>query len=147
MKKTNFSVKINAPKEKVWKVLWDNTTYNAWTSVFGEGSHVITDWKEGSEVLFLSGNGEGMFSTIARKIPNEFMSFKHHGIVKDKMKQPQNEETKDWTGATENYTLTDKDGETELIVELDVIDKLEEYFKNTFPEALEKIKELSEQQS
>ena len=144
MKKAKFIVKIDAPKEKVWNVLWDNSTYNKWTSVFSEGSHAVSDWKEGSEVLFLSGDGQGMFSTIAKKIPNEYMSFKHLGIVKDQQKQPEDEETKKWSGATENYTLKGNDGKTELIVEMDLADEHEDYFNKTFPQALDKVKELSE---
>jgi len=145
MKKAKFTVKIDAPKEKVWNTLWDNSTYNKWTSVFNEGSHAVTDWNEGSEVLFLSGDGQqGMYSTIAKKVPNEFMSFQHLGVVKDAQKQPADEESKQWSGATENYTLKGADGKTELIVEMDLTDEFEDYFKDTFPKALEKVKELSE---
>src|SRR6187549_4032092 len=105
MKKANFSVKIHAPKEKVWKVLWDQDSYRKWTSVFSEGSDANTDWNEGSEVLFVGTEGDGMYSKIVRKIPNEVMSFEHHGVVKGKKKMPQDEETKNWAGAKENYYL------------------------------------------
>ncbi len=144
MKKANFTVKIHAPKEKVWKVLWDEDTYNKWTSVFSEGSHAVTDWKEGSEVLFLSGEGEGMYSTIARKIPNEVMSFQHLGVVKGNKKMPQDAETKQWAGAKENYYLKGTGDETELVVEMDITEQYEDYFKDTFPKALDVVKELSE---
>ena len=144
MKKANFSVKIHAPKEKVWKVLWDNDSYEKWTSVFSEGSHAVTDWNEGSEVLFLGAEGDGMYSTIAKKIPNEFMSFEHLGMVKDKKKQPQDDETKAWAGAKENYYLKGSGNETELVVELDIVDEHEQYFKDTFPKALDKVRQLSE---
>src|SRR6185436_21158798 len=99
MKNLNFSINIKSPKEKVWSVLWDDLTYRKWTSVFSPGSYAVSDWKEGSKVMFLSPNGEGMFSNIARLIPNELMSFKHLGTVKDGKEQPESEETKKWSGA------------------------------------------------
>ena len=46
MEKMNFSIDINAPKEKVWNVLWDDDSYRKWTSAFAEGSYAKTDnWK------------------------------------------------------------------------------------------------------
>lgn len=147
MKKTQFSIKIKAPAEKVWAVLWNDDTYRMWTSVFSEGSHAVTDWKEGSKVQFLSANGEGMFSTIARKVPNELMSFKHLGVVKGGMEQPADDESKKWSGAMETYTLKETDGITELKVEMDVTEDFESYFNETLPKALEKIKAMSENQA
>jgi uncharacterized protein YndB with AHSA1/START domain len=54
MQKLNFSTTIDAPKEKVWQVLWDHDNYRKWTAPFCEGSYAETDSKEGSKVLFLS---------------------------------------------------------------------------------------------
>lgn len=144
MKKGNFSVKINAPKEKVWDTLWNDESYRKWTSVFSEGSYADTDWKEGSKVLFLSGDGSGMYSQVARNIPNEFMSFRHLGVVKNGIEQPMDEETKQWSGAMENYRLREKDGVTELTTEMDMTDDFADYFEKTLPQALEKVKELAE---
>lgn len=91
----------NAPKEKVWNVLWNDTTYKKWTSVFSEGSHAETDWNEGSKVLFLDGKGQGMVSMIASKKPNVFMSFKHLGTIKDGVEDMDSDETKKWSGSME----------------------------------------------
>ncbi len=64
MEKINFSISINAPKEKVWRTLWEDETYRKWTSVFSPTSYVDTDWKEGSKVLFLDGQDSGMVSKM-----------------------------------------------------------------------------------
>ncbi|HUM45794.1 MAG TPA: SRPBCC domain-containing protein [Chitinophagales bacterium] len=142
MQTLSIPIKINAPKEKVWKVLWDDTTYRQWTGAFHEGSYAVSDWNEGSKILFLGPGGDGgMYSTIAKKIPNEFMSFKHLGEVKDGKEQP----TSEWSGAFENYTLKETAGVTELTVEIDVTDDFSNYFKDTFPKALEKVKSLAEE--
>lgn len=145
MEKIHFSTSINAPREKVWDVLWDNNSYREWTSPFAEGSYAQTDnWKEGTKVLFLDPKGSGMVSTVAKNNPNEFMSFKHLGVVKDGIEDTQSESVKSWAGAMENYTLTDENGKTKLIVDMDCTDDFKDYFLKTWPAALEKVKELAE---
>ena len=144
MQKQEFKVSINAPREKVWEVLWNDDTYRAWTSVFSEGSHAQTDWKKGSKVLFLDGKGSGMVSKIADNVPNEYMSFEHLGVVKDGVEDTESPEVKQWAGAHENYRLNPVGGNTELAVQIDLSDEWKDYFVNTFPKALDKIKELAE---
>ena len=144
MEKIHFETSINAPREKVWKILWDDATYRAWTSVFAEGSWADTDWKKGSKVLFLDGKGSGMVSTIAENIPNEFMSFEHLGEVTDGKEDTVSEKVKQWAGAHENYTLKTVDGGTELVVDMDVAEEFEEMFSEVFPKALNKLKTMAE---
>ena len=145
MEKINFSTSINAPREKVWKVLWNDDSYREWTNAFTEGSYAKTDnWKEGSKVLFLSPAGEGMVSTVAKNKPNEFMSFKHLGVVKNGVEDTESESVKGWEGAMENYRLTDENGKTKLEVDMDSTDEFKDYFEKTWPVALEKVKELAE---
>lgn len=85
-----------------------------------------------------------MFSMIAKKIPNELMSFKHLGEVKNGKEEPPNEETSNWSDAMENYTLIETGGLTKLTVDLDGIEEYLDYFSITFPKALQKVKEISE---
>ena len=144
MEKMNFSIDINAPKQKVWEVLWGDTTYRKWTSAFSEGSHAVTDWKEGSKVLFLDGKGSGMVSKIASSRPNEFMSFLHLGMVQDGVEDTSSEKVKEWSGALENYTLTETGGVTTLAVDMDISEEYKDYFIKTFPKALEQVKSLAE---
>jgi Activator of Hsp90 ATPase homolog 1-like protein len=145
MEKSEFKIKINAPKEKVWKVLWDDASYRTWTSVFAEGSYVVTDgWKEGSKVLFLDGKGAGMVSKVAKNKPNEFMSFKHLGEVKDGVEDTSSERVKEWAGASENYTLKESNGGTELVVDMDMTEEFKDYLTQTWPKAMEQIKALAE---
>ncbi|MGQ0827139.1 MAG: hypothetical protein ACT4ON_01965 [Bacteroidota bacterium] len=85
-----------------------------------------------------------MFSKIDKMIPNEFMSFKHLGVVKDGKEQPADKETEKWSGSMENYTLKENSGITTLKVDIDVIEGFKDYFEKTFPKALENVKSLSE---
>ncbi len=67
MKTLHFSIKIKAPREKVWQILWEDATYRQWTSVFNESSYAVSDWEEGSKIQFLSADGSGMYSLIDKK--------------------------------------------------------------------------------
>jgi hypothetical protein len=144
MKTLKFNITINAPRERVWKVLWEDDSYRKWTSVFSAGSRADTDWKKGSKVYFLGANGEGMISTIAEIQPFEYMSFRHIGTLMKGVEDYDSEESRKWAGAMENYSLKETGGNTELTVELDTVTDFQEYFSKTFPEALKKVKELSE---
>ncbi len=145
MERINFSISINAPKEKVWNVLWDETSYCKLTSVFAEGSSVVTDnWKEGSKVLFLDGKGSGMVSRVAANKPNEYMSFKHMGEVKDGVEDISSEKINSWSGSMENYTLKESGGKTELKIEMDITKDFKDFMLTTWPKALEQVKLLSE---
>jgi hypothetical protein len=144
MKKINFSIKIKAPATKVWNALWNEADYKKWTSVFSEGSHAESDWKEGSKILFLDGKGEGMYSMIEKKVPGRQMTFKHMGVVHEGIEQPADEQTMQWSGAKENYYLDETNGVTELKVDMDTTEDFEKYFKDTFPKALQVVKQISE---
>lgn len=145
MKKHEFKTAINAPREKVWKTLWEDKTYREWTSVFSEGSRAETDWKKGSKVLFLDGKGEGMVSTVAENKPNEYMSIKHLGYVIGGKEDTTSEAVQKWAGAMENYTLKSVNGYTEITVDMDITEDHEKYFVETWPKALKKLKEIAEQ--
>jgi len=144
MERKSFSISVNASREKIWDILWSDSSYRQWTSVFAEGSRAETDWKKGSKVLFHDGKGDGMVSTIIENIPNEFMSIKHLGEVKKGIEDTTSEKVKQWAGAMENYTLKEINGKTELNVDMDIAEEYKDYFLTTWPKALEKIKELAE---
>ncbi|MFD1258995.1 SRPBCC domain-containing protein [Mucilaginibacter terrae] len=148
MEKLTFSKTINASRQTVWNILWSDTTYPEWTSAFCEGSHMITDLQKGSKVLFLDGKGSGMVSMVAEKREPEYLSFEHLGEVKNGIEDTESEQVKMWAGAHENYTLTETEGQTHLLVDLESVgmpDEFQDYFLKTWPVAMNKIKELSEE--
>lgn len=139
--KLHFSIDIKAEKGKIWSALWNDDSYRAWAGVFFEGSYVVADnWKEGSTVLFLAPEENGIYSKIEVHVPNEVIQFKHIGNVVNGKKQPIDDQSKLWSGATETYRLTDGIGKTTLAIEIDVMDEHLDFMKTTFPKALEKIK-------
>ncbi|NCU02767.1 MAG: SRPBCC domain-containing protein [Chitinophagaceae bacterium] len=144
MERLHFSVNINAPKEKVWDILWSKGKYETWTAVFNEGSTAESDWQEGSKILFTDGKGSGMVSKIAVKKVNEYMSFQHLGELVNGVEDTTSDKVKVWQGSQENYTLTEANGGTKLDVEIDISEDYKDYFLNTWPKAMDSIKTLSE---
>ena len=140
MEKIQFDIEIHAPKEKVWEVLWNDETYRQWTSAFCEGSYAKSDWQQGSPIQFLDPKGNGMFSVIETHIPNRQMTFKHLGELHN-----YEEQNKDWAGATEAYYLSGDDNTTQLHLELDASNEAKKYFEDTFPKALQTVKQIAEQ--
>lgn len=144
MKTLEFTIEINAPKEKIWKLLWDDITYRDWVSVFCEGSYAKSNWNEGDSIYFLSQDGRGMNSIIDKKIENQYMAFKHISEMKDFEPQPVDEAASEWSGGMEIYELIPNQSSVTLKVLMDTLEKYIEYFETTFPKALERVKELSE---
>jgi uncharacterized protein YndB with AHSA1/START domain len=142
----NFKIEINAPRERVWEILFGEKTYSIWTAPFAEGSTAETDWQKGSKALFHDGSGKGMISRIAENVPNEYMSIEHLGMFDNGKEDFESEEVKKWAGAKENYTLTDLGGKTALVIDMDMGDdkNMIAYFEKTWPQALDKVKELAE---
>jgi hypothetical protein len=139
--KLHFSIEINAPRHVVWNVLWNDATFRDWTSVFAEGSYAVSDWNEGSKIQFLDPKGgNGMSAIIEKKRPAEFMSFRHVAEIRNGQEQP----PAGWSGAHEDYTLRDNRGGTTLSVDLDATDEFRETFEDKFPQALQRVKTLSE---
>lgn len=144
MRTLKFNVTINAPREKIWNVLWEDETYRKWTSAFSEGSYALSTWKEGSRIFFLAPSGDGMFSEISKLVPHEYMEFRHLGMMIGGKEQPETEESKQWAGAMETYTLKSNGNSTDLTVTVQVTDEHTAYFEGAFPKALEIVRSLSE---
>jgi hypothetical protein len=80
-----------------------------------------------------------MYSIIETNLPFKQMSFKHLEQIKNGIKT-----TVDWADSIENYFLKESNGVTELKMEMDVKEEFEKYFIETFPKALELIKQISQ---
>ena len=149
MQKLNFSIVINAPVAKVWNTMLDDKTYRVWTEAFAPGSYYKGDWNKGSKILFLGPgeNGEsGMVSRIKENRKHEYISIEHLGMILNGKEDTSSEEVKAWVGALENYTFKEKNGATELLIDLtgNFADEFAAMFEGMWPAALQKLKELSE---
>jgi uncharacterized protein YndB with AHSA1/START domain len=139
MNTLSFTTQISAPRETVWRTLWEDATYRKWTAAFTEGSYAESDWMEGSTVRFLSPGGNGMYGVIEKSDPPAQMVFLHQGEITEGREVP-----KDWGGARERYFLQEGEGGTLLKVEVDVNETFSAYMTEVFPRALAILKELAE---
>jgi hypothetical protein len=137
-----FEIDIEAPAKTVWYNLWSKETYTKWTEQFCEGSYYIGELIEGSRIHFLSPNGQGIFSDVETFKENEVVNFKHLGEMKDNMEIPVTGDVSQWSGCHEIYMLTEHNGKTHLKVEVDVVKEFVDYMKQTWPIAINKLKEI-----
>ncbi len=145
MERKQYRVFINAPRERVWEVLWGEHTYPQWTSAFAEGSRVETNWEKGGKAIFLNAKNEGMISQIAEKKEPEKMVFKHLGMLDENGKEDyESEKVKAWKGAEEIYLLEDENNQTRLTVEMDIAPEYESHFDEIWPKVFKSLKSLAE---
>lgn len=152
MQKLHQEIFINAPREKVWDIMLGEETYKEWTKAFSPTpnttSHFEGNWEEGSKMLFIcenqDGGTEGMVSRIKENRKPEFLSIEHIGIYKDGVEDTESETAKQWAPAYENYTFIEKDGGTELHIDMDVDGQYQEMFEKMWSAALESLKGLFE---
>jgi uncharacterized protein YndB with AHSA1/START domain len=156
MQKLRFSIVINAPKEKVWHTMLDDKTYRQWSEALAAGSHYVGSWDKGSKIVFLATTENGNSGYVGRIAENrqyEFISIEYLAPAKNG-KEDTTSDAMSWSGAHENYTFVEREGATELWVELDTIaiDMSElrvlpaehEIFTQVWPDALQRLKELAE---
>lgn len=148
MNKLNFKITINAPVDKVFRVMIDDQSYREWTKAFNGTSHYMGSWEKGEKIVFIGldeqGNKCGMVSRIKENIPNRMISIEHLGILEGGKEITEGEKVESWAGALENYYFNGKNGSTELSVEMDSNEDFESYFKDTWPKALDTLKALCE---
>ncbi len=153
MKTLHHEIFIAVPVEKVWNTMLEKETYMKWTKPFSPGTKTESwyegSWEKGSDLKFIGvdddGNKGGMASRVAENRKHEFISIEHIGVVNDKGEvDTESEQAKQWTPAFENYTFVQKDGGTQVMVDVDTIEEYEEFFNDTWPKALVLLKEMSE---
>lgn len=151
MKKLQFKVSINAPANKSYDYMLgisNKSTYEQWTAVFNPTSTYEGNWDKGSRMLFIGvddqGEKGGMLSRIAENIPNKFVSIQHYGLVKADKEITEGPEVEKWANGFENYTFEETNGITLVTVDLDTTEEFVDYMNESYPKALEKLKDLCE---
>ena len=151
MKKLQYTIEINASADEVYNTMLglnNIETYNLWTAEFNPTSTYEGSWEKGSKILFVgtdeNGKKGGMVSEIADNIPNQFISIRHYGILDGDKEITEGPDVEKWAGGLENYSFQEENGVTTVTVECDMADDYQDYFDTTWPKALKKLKELSE---
>lgn len=153
MEKLRFTISINAPILSVYDSmlgLSDKKSYENWVSIFSPTSTYEGSWEKGSKIYFTavdaSGKKGGMVSEIAENISPKFISIEHKGFLVDGKEILSGEEIDKWAGCHENYSFTENNGATDVVVEMDSINEYVDYFQKHYPQALQKLKDFCESQ-
>jgi hypothetical protein len=146
--KLHFEIDIHASPEQVYERITDDLYYRMWAAEFYPGSFYVGSWDKNESIQFViidkEGRLQGIFSRIEENVRNKFISIEHLGVIVDgeKVSGP---EAASWKGAHENYTLEKADNFTRMSVDIDNMEEMEKYLLETWPIALNKLKEICEQ--
>lgn len=148
MNRLNYSIAIHAKADKVFETMLSKPTYQQWTAAFNPSSTYEGSWNKGEKIYFI-GYGEdgkkgGMIARIAENIPNQFISIQHYGVLDGDTEITEGPMVETWQGALENYTFSESNGVTTIMVAVDTHDDYVDYFNETWPVALEILKDLCE---
>lgn len=151
MKKISNSIAINAPAEKVWQVLWNDSTRRDWSSAFGRDNILdATAWKEGSRVTVANTRGDGGFGVIEKIIPNKLMRIRELGWIGQGKELPPDytvtigDKELKWEAGLGEYQLNEIDGGTRLTIEVELGDDWAPMLDGVFKKAVQRIKQLAE---
>ncbi|MES2588540.1 MAG: SRPBCC domain-containing protein [Bacteroidota bacterium] len=151
MEKLQYKVNINAAASKIYDFMLgikSKSTYEQWTSFFNPTSTYEGTWDKGNKILFVGvdekGEKGGMVSRIAENIPNQFVSIQHYGLLQADKEITEGPEVEKWANGFENYTFEENNGTTSVIVDLDTTEDFVAYMNESYPKALEKLKEICE---
>lgn len=149
----NYSISINAPKEKVWHTMLDLETYKQWTGPFYPGSYYVGSWEKGDSIKFVAetdGKTNGLYGKIVENALYQYVSVEYIGQIIDGEIDTVSDESKPWIGAHENYRFTETNGVTTVDVELSSdINEVDfaEMFDEMWPKSLKELKKLCEAES
>jgi hypothetical protein len=77
-----FEIVMQSTAENLWNCLWQPENYQQWTSKFCAGNYCeTTAFEAGSDIRFLTSNGQGMYSVIEIMEPHNLLVFKHLGEI------------------------------------------------------------------
>lgn len=148
MKTLTYRISIPATAERVWNTLLQDASYREWTKPFNPtgSSWYEGQLKAGEPIRFVGLDAEGktggMLSKVAVFEPMHKISFEHYGELRDGIEDTTSERVQGWVGSHETYELKEENGLTHLTVELLVPENFVEFLENSWPAALEKVKEL-----
>jgi hypothetical protein len=90
------------------------------------------------------GEKGGMVSRIVENIPNQFVSIQHYGLVTAGKEITEGPEVEKWANGLENYSFEESNGTVIVTVNLDTSEEFIDYMNESYPKALDKLKEICE---
>lgn len=148
MIRLHYTVTINAPKEHVWKTMLDPSTYLEWTRAFSPNSTYTGDWIEGATMLFTDPDMGGTKAVLEKVEPYQLIRARHVAVLnKDGSEDTQSDTARKWIGAVEEYRFSESNGKTAIEVEMRTHEDFVSMFEDSWPQALNLLKELCERKA
>lgn len=148
MESMQFKTAIEAEVSKVYNTMLAQDTYRQWTAVFNPCSEYEGSWEKGKKIRFVGtnkeGKKEGMVGLVRENIPNKFVSVEYTGLLDNEKEVTEGPSVDDWVGSFENYSFEQENGVTNLTVDVDVHKSMLDYFRDAYPRALTRLKEICE---
>lgn len=151
MEKLQFKVNIKAQASKIYDFMLginNKSTYEQWTALFNPTSTYEGTWSKGNKILFVGvdekGEKGGMVSRIVENSPNQFVSIQHYGLLKGDKEITEGPDVEKWANGFENYSFAENNGTTTVTVDLDANEDFVGYMNESYPKALDKLKEICE---
>lgn len=145
MQLLEFKILIDAAAEKVWKIMLDEKTYKDWVDAAWPGSGYSGKWGKNEKIRFGSADGSGTLAVINEFIPYRTIEAEHIAILLPGGKEDRDTDiAKGWIGTKETYFFNEKNGQTELVVHLEINPEWAEMFNEGWPKALKRLKEITE---
>lgn len=143
MKDLQFGIDIAAPAARVWDCMFDPLAYRDWTRAFAEGSYFEGQWEAGGRLRFLDPQGFGMEAVVDEAVKPEKLSLRLVGEIKDG--RPVADSRLAREPAHERYVFSATPGGTHLAIHLQSWDDgFTDFLQATWPQALQRLKALSE---
>lgn len=148
MERLHFKIHVDCPASHLWQVMLEKDSYQAWTTAFMPGSTYEGDWRQGSKIKFIGPDGaegtSGMLSRIRESKPHSYISIEHMGVIENGKEITSGKSAEAWAGALENYHFNETTKGTELIIETDTVAEYREMFEESWPVALDLLKQIAE---
>ena len=148
MKTLKYGITINAPVKLVWQKMLSADSYQLWAKAFSSDSQYQGEWEQGTYINFIDPNMGGTRAYLDEMVPYQKILARHVSML-DKQNQHDTESdfAKKWIGTTEDYTFTEQKGVTKLTVITITDEAFESMFTDSWPKALELLKNLCEDKS
>ena len=146
MKTLHFEISIDTTPQKVWETMLNKETYVQWVNVSWPGSSYDGEWKKGSEIRFVGGDGGGgTLAEITELEPYSRVVAEHVAVIlEDGTEDRDSEMARGWIGTTEAYAFTPENGSTNVEVDITTAPDWAPMFEDGWPKALEALKQLAE---
>jgi hypothetical protein len=141
----HFEIVMQSTAENLWNCLWQPENYQQWTSKFCAGNYYETRaFEAGSDIRFLTPNGQGMYSVIEIMEPHNLLVFKHLGEITNFENEVNSDGSQLWKDARERYEITENGSQLTLKVTVDTLEMFLAHTKQMFTDALADLKAMAE---